>query len=175
MKKNYLLFDSLKFQSRFFVKVSVLVIVLFVTTGVFAVEKYTQNVFEKDTLTSQESEMLVQNAEVSSSVNRDAEIEGKKESLPAAPKLLNGKERGYIVTVNSSSEKFKHVVTTDPERVVKIFQAYFGTDLDIMKILNYSPYFDMNTDDIYFYAEKGTVHEGKDGKLKFRKTKKSRK
>ena len=34
--------------------------------------------------------------------------------------------------------------------------------------------FDMKTDDVYFYAEKGTVKEGKDGKLKFKRVKKKK-
>lgn len=81
-------------------------------------------------------------------------------------------ESGYLVTVNAN-KKFTRTITKDPREVEQIFQQHLQTDLDIIKILNKSPYFDMKTDQVYFYAEVGTVRSGKKGKLKFRKMKKS--
>jgi hypothetical protein len=137
--------------------------------------KQKTNYFEipGDTLALEEQTLLVSNSEIST-IENGIVSDGSIDSKVTANKPL-AIERGYLVTVNSSSEKFKHVVTTDQERVIKIFEAYFGTDLDIMKILSHSPYFDMKTDDVYFYAEKGTVKEGKSGKLKFKRLKKSKK
>jgi hypothetical protein len=142
------------------------------TVVVFGKQIYTMEEIPRDTSTMEEPGLLVTNSEVFSMENEKV-IAEKNESKIKATNQLPG-DRGYLVTVNSSNEKFKHVVTLDQDRVIKIFEAYFGTDLDIMKILNHSPYFDMKTDDVYFYAEKGTVREGKNGELKFKRLKKSR-
>ena len=84
-------------------------------------------------------------------------------------------EKGYLVAVDCTSGKIKRTITQDSTRVEQIFESYFGTDLDIVKILENSPYFDLKTDDVYFYTEVGTVKKKKNGELKFRKKKKSRK
>ncbi|MDB4581521.1 hypothetical protein N9164_00075 [Draconibacterium sp.] len=149
---------------------------IFVLFTVMAFGKQINSMEEipRDTLTLEEPGLLVTNSEVSSVENEKVIVDGKNKSNINTSKQLPA-DRGYLVTVNSSNEKFKHVVTADQDRVVKLFEAYFGTDLDIMKILDYSPYFDMKTDDVYFYAEKGSVREGKDGQLKFKRLKKSRK
>lgn len=81
---------------------------------------------------------------------------------------------GYLVTVNVD-KKFERTITKDPGMVIQLFEQHLQTDLDIIKILNKSPYFDMKTNNVYFYAEVGMVKSGKNGKLKFRKLKKTEK
>jgi len=171
MKKLYTRTSSQKLVRNTIRIASTLLIMLF-SLLVFGNQKSIYQEVVPDTLTMEEQSLLVSNNEIALDEDEKDKVETDSKSNTSKAILDN---RGYLVTVNSSNDKFKHVVTTDQERVVKIFQAYFGTDLDIMKILNYSPYFDMKTDDIYFYAEKGTVKEGKDGKLKFKRLKKSRK
>lgn len=174
MRKICQYFKAFTIQKGFLLNLLLTFIFIFSAAVVFGKQINTIEEIKRDTVTQEEPGLLVTNSEVSLIENEKIVVDGKSESKIKTTTQLPP-DRGYLVTVNSSNDKFKHVVTTDQDRVIKIFEAYFGTDLDIMKILDYSPYFDMKTDDVYFYAEKGSVREGKDGQLKFKRLKKSRK
>lgn len=174
MKKVVQYFNPFTFQKNFLLNLFATFVLMLFSLVVYGKQINMVEEIPQDTVTLEEPDLLVTNSKVSLIEDEKVVVDGKSKSkVKTTSQLPLG--RGYLVTVNSSNEKFKHVVTTDQDRVVKIFEAYFGTDLDIMKILNHSPYFDMKTDDVYFYAEKGSVREGKDGQLKFKKLKKSRK
>ena len=174
MGKICLHFSQPKIKFELLLKLSASVVLMFFTVVVFGKQITIIEETLVDTISLEEQELLVTNNDVLSAEKNIVKADVKSDSeLNTTGSSVA--QRGYVVTVNSSSDKFKHVVTTDQDRVAQIFQAYFGTDLDIVKILNYSPYFDMKTDDVYFYAEKGTVKEGKNGKLKFKRLKKKKK
>ena len=174
MGKICLHFSQIKVKLDHQLKLFSTLTLLLFTVVVFGKQIVIVEETKGDTISLEERELLVTNTNTLSSEknSKNVAVESESERITTDNSIS---QRGYVVTVDSSSDKFKHVVTTDQDRVAQIFQAYFGTDLDVVKILNYSPYFDMKTDDVYFYAEKGIVKEGKNGKLKFKRLKKSKK
>ena len=174
MKGIKLWFSFLKSRSRFVFVVLFLFTIVFSAINVVGdemfVDKQTQSKrFDIPSQTQQTDTVEAQFlADLNSTIDDDNLIKNK---------TLTGSvegDRGYLITVSYKKE-FERTITKDPDQVAQIFEKHLGTNLDIMKILNQSPYFDMKTNGIYFYAEVGNVHQGKNGKLKFRKIKKSEK
>jgi hypothetical protein len=174
MKSYYVWFNLLKSQPGVFI-----LSVLFVTMMVSAMEVLgakpemeKQIQFEKPNISLQIIQTDTSPTQITSGLNDERDVVSPVKNKSIIPSV--DQDRGYLVAV-TSNKKFKRTITKDPELVVQIFEKNLGTDMDIMKILNDSPFFDMKTDGIYFYAEVGTVREGKKGKLKFKKMKKYRK
>jgi hypothetical protein len=174
MKSIQLCFSLLKSLSRLLFVVSFFVTMLFLAKTVLADETQieTQTHFERFNMSLPMHQASTIQTQILSDLNHKLDEEDLLKNKSIAPSAEG--DKGYLITV-SFDKDFERTITKDPELVVQIFEKHLGTNLDIIKIIKQSPYFDIKTDGIYFYAEVGKVRQGKNGKLKFRKIKKSEK